>query len=242
VVRGLYPTDDGSTAHDLVRPVDEDMFWLGTDEAIARGVEQGRREAVLLPLSTREFTDDPVDEAALRRAVGVALASPALHDGTAVRFAWMRDPARRAALLDAVAARLQEHPDAAGRTAEEADEIEGVERRPWCDDLLRRAPELVLAFGTGDGMHTPDDARRTGERAVLTVSGGAALQSFRVALATEGLGSCWAGSTIVAPAVLRRVLDLPPGWQPLGAVAVGVPAEPLHPAPPADPGDGLVEW
>ncbi|MGH3587400.1 MAG: coenzyme F420-0:L-glutamate ligase, partial [Pseudonocardia sp.] len=62
VVRGMHPVDDGSTARDLVRPVDEDMFWLGTDEAIARG----RREAVLMRRSTRAFTDVPVVAAALR--------------------------------------------------------------------------------------------------------------------------------------------------------------------------------
>jgi coenzyme F420-0:L-glutamate ligase/coenzyme F420-1:gamma-L-glutamate ligase len=184
VVRGLHPVDDGSTARDLVRPLDEDMFWLGTDEAIARG----RREAVLLQYGTSAFTDERVDEAAVRRAVGVALTP---H----VRFAWLRDPSRRSALLDAA-----EH--------------------------LRGAPELVLAFGVGDD----------------TAAAGAAVQSFLVALAAEGLGSYWAGPTIVRPDVVRRAVALPPGWQPLGAVAVGVPAEALHPRPPGDPAAGLVEW
>ncbi len=233
VVRGMHPVDDGSTARDLVRPLDEDMFWLGTDEAIARG----RREAVLTRRSTRAFTDDPVDADALRRAVGVALTAPAPHHSTPIRFAWVRHPDRRAALLDAMAARWREHLVADGRPAEE------VERRMRRGDLLRRAPELVLAFRTGDGMHTyPDDARRIGERTMFTVAGGAAVQSFLVALAGEGLGSCWVGSTIFAPDVVRRVLELPADWQPLGAVAVGVPAEPLHPRPPKEPGDGLVEW
>ncbi len=41
VVRGLAPVDDGSTARDLVRPLDEDLFRLGTDEAIAAGPPGG---------------------------------------------------------------------------------------------------------------------------------------------------------------------------------------------------------
>jgi coenzyme F420-0:L-glutamate ligase/coenzyme F420-1:gamma-L-glutamate ligase len=160
------------------------MFWLGTDEAIARG----RREAVLLPRDTRAFADDPVDEAAVRRAVGATLAAP----GAPIRFAWLRSPARHTALLDAMAAE-------------------------------ERSAEPVLVFGTSDDL----------------LAAGAAVQSFLVALAAEGLGSRW---TTVEPDVVRRVVDVPPGWRPLGVVAVGVPAEPLRPRPPGDPAAGLVEW
>ena len=105
----------------------------------------------------------------------------------------MRDPQRRAALLDAHGGALAEHLEADGRPADE------VARRMRRGDLLRRAPELVLAFRTGDGMHTyRDEARRLGERTMFTVAGGAAVQSLLVALAAEGLASCWVGSTIFA--------------------------------------------
>jgi coenzyme F420-0:L-glutamate ligase/coenzyme F420-1:gamma-L-glutamate ligase len=193
VVRGLHPVDDGSAARDLVRPLDEDMFWLGTDEAMARGVAQGRREAALLRQDTRAFTDDPPDEAAIRRAVGVALAG----QDAPIRFAWLRNPGRRAALLEALAG----HPQG---------------------EHLLRAPELVLAFRAGGGE----------------LAAGAAVQSFLVALAAEGLGS----SLVEAPDAVREVVDLPSGWQPVGAVAIGVPAEPLQPRPPGNPATGLVEW
>jgi coenzyme F420-0:L-glutamate ligase / coenzyme F420-1:gamma-L-glutamate ligase len=233
VVRGLPPTDDGSTARDLVRPLPEDLFRLGADEAIA----QGRREAVLLRRSTRDFADEPVDPAALRRAVGVALTAPAPHHSTPFRFGWVRSAQRRTELLDALAARWRAHLEADGRPADE------VARRMRRGDLLRRAPELVLAFRTGDGMHTyRDDARRIGERTMFTVAGGAAVQSLLVALAAEGLASCWVGSTIFAPDVVRDVLALPADWQPLGAVAVGVPATPLEPRAARDPADGFLEW
>jgi len=233
VVRGLRAADDGSTARELVRPLDEDLFWLGTDEAIDRG----RREAVLLRRSTRDFAAEPVAQDALRRAVGVALTAPAPHHSTPFRFGWVRSPQRRTELLDALAARWREHLEADGRPPDE------VARRMRRGELLRRAPELVLAFRTGAGMHRyPDEARRVGERTMFTVAGGAAVQSLLVALAAEGLASCWVGSTIFAPDVVRRVLGLPPDWQPLGAVAVGVPAQPLTPRPPRDPAGGLLEW
>src|SRR5689334_1881807 len=56
VVRGLPIGEDGSTARDLVRPGPEDLFWLGTTEAI----ELGRREAQLMRRSVRRFAREPV--------------------------------------------------------------------------------------------------------------------------------------------------------------------------------------
>ena len=41
---------------------------------------------------------------------------------------------------------------------------------------------------------------------------------------------------------VQNAILLPPDWEPLGAVAVGVPAEPLAPRSPRDPAEGLLEW
>jgi coenzyme F420-0:L-glutamate ligase/coenzyme F420-1:gamma-L-glutamate ligase len=90
VVRGLEIGSDTSTARDLVRPVDEDLFRMGTEEAIA----QGRREAALLG-PVRSFTDEPVAEEVLRDAVAAALT---VAD---VRVAHVADQRKR--LLDELA-------------------------------------------------------------------------------------------------------------------------------------------
>jgi coenzyme F420-0:L-glutamate ligase/coenzyme F420-1:gamma-L-glutamate ligase len=88
VVRGLTIGSETSRARDLVRPVDEDLFRLGTEESIA----QGRREAVLLS-SAGPFTDEPVAESVLRDAVAAALAVSG-----PVRFAHVVEQRKR--LLD----------------------------------------------------------------------------------------------------------------------------------------------
>jgi coenzyme F420-0:L-glutamate ligase / coenzyme F420-1:gamma-L-glutamate ligase len=93
VVRGLPIGDPAATARDLVRPVDEDLFRLGTEEAMVAGL---RSAALLSPV--QQFDDSPVDPASLRWAVGAALTSDA------VRFVHLADRARRKEFLDELGA------------------------------------------------------------------------------------------------------------------------------------------
>lgn len=231
VLRGLSRDDDGSTAADLIRPVADDLFWLGTDQAIS----QGRAEAVLLRRSVRSFRTEPVDPETLRRAVGVALSAPAPHHTRPVRFVWLADRRRRRRLLDAMAQAWRGDLRRDGLAEDE------IERRVRRGNLLRDAPEVLVPVAVPDGAHSYPDARRqAAEETMFTVAAGAAVQGLLVALAADGLGSCWVGSTLFCPDLVRAELDLPPGWRPLGAIAVGYPAQPPQPRPARDPDDGLV--
>lgn len=118
---------------------------------------------------------------------------------------------------------------------------ESIERRVARGQILYDAPEVVVPFLVPEGAHSYPDPRRTAaEHTMFTVAVGAAVQALLVGLAVRGVGTCWVGSTIFAPAVVRSVLDLPADWEPLGAVAIGYPQEPLEPREPAPAGDRLV--
>jgi coenzyme F420-0:L-glutamate ligase/coenzyme F420-1:gamma-L-glutamate ligase len=93
IVRGLRLADNGSNARTLVRAGEEDLFWLGTEEAIALG----RSQAQLLRRSVRRFSSDPVAPELIEAAVAEGLTAPAPHHTRPVRFVWMQDPAKRLA-------------------------------------------------------------------------------------------------------------------------------------------------
>lgn len=233
--RGADDNDDRPDvprrARDLVRDGEFDLFRLGTAEALA----QGRREAVPARRSVRRFSDEPVDPEALAEAVADALTAPAPHHSTPIRFVRVTGQAR-VRMLDALREDWERDLRADGHTGEI------LARRLGRGDILRNCPELIVPFvDDASGAHDyPDERRAACEETMFTVAGGAAVQSLLVALAARGLGSCWIGSTIFAADTTRRALDLPETWRPLGAVAVGVPAEPVAAREPRPAGDAYL--
>ncbi len=233
VLRGLDVRDDGSTAAALLRSGEDDLFWLGTGESI----ELGRRQAQLLRRSVRRFADAPVEPDLIESAVAEALTAPAPHHTRPVRFVWLTDRARRVRLLDRMKDAWRAHLASDGRPPAE------IERRVSRGQILYDAPEVVIPFVVATeatGAHSyPDPERTAAEHTMFTVAAGAAVQALLVALAVRSVGSCWIGSTIFAPDVVRDALELPADWEPLGAIAIGYPAEPPSPRDPAPPGDLL---
>jgi coenzyme F420-0:L-glutamate ligase / coenzyme F420-1:gamma-L-glutamate ligase len=231
VVRGLALDDDGSSARNLVRAGKEDLFWLGTEESLALG----RSQAQLLRRSVRAFSDEAVPDGLIEAAVGEALTAPAPHHTRPVRFVWIQDAAVRLGLLNQMKDQWRADLSADGR------DPDSVERRVARGQILYDAPELIVPFMVPDGAHIyPDEHRTAAEHTMFTVAAGAAVQGLLVALAVRGVGSCWIGSTIFAPDLVRAALDLPDDWEPLGAIAIGYPPEPLGPRDPVPTDDLLV--
>ncbi|CQD07986.1 F420-0--gamma-glutamyl ligase [Mycobacterium lentiflavum] len=234
VVRGLTVVDDGTTARQLLRPGPEDLFWLGTAEAI----ERGRREAQLLRRSVRRFSAEPVPPELIEAAVAEALTAPAPHHTRPVRFVWLRSTATRTRLLDRMKDKWRT--DLAG----DGKPDDAIDRRVARGQILYEAPEVIVPMLVPEGAQTYPDAERTdAEHTMFTVAVGAAVQALLVALAVRGVGSCWIGSTIFAADLVRAELDLPADWEPLGGIAIGYAAEEARPEglrEPVNPGDLLI--
>jgi coenzyme F420-0:L-glutamate ligase/coenzyme F420-1:gamma-L-glutamate ligase len=119
---------------------------------------------------------------------------------------------------------------------------EQIGRRVRRGEPLRLAPLIVVPCLVTDAAHDyPDERRGRAEQAMFTVSMGAAVQNLLIALAVDGLGSAWISSTLFCQDVAARAMDLPDGWRPMGAIAVGRPAEQAKARPPRDPGDFIIE-
>jgi len=93
------------------------------------------------------------------------------------------------------------------------------------DSVLERAPYLVVPCLVAT-------ASVSTEFAAATL--GAAVENFLVTLAAEGIGSLW---TYSDPDTVRELLALPDGWEPLGVIAIGKPAEARTAQTPRDPED-----
>jgi 5,6-dimethylbenzimidazole synthase len=161
----------------------------------------------------RRFRTDPLPDGTLARLIATACLSPSVGLSQPWRFVTVDDPARRAAVMENFAASNAEALSSyAGHLAERyaALKLAG----------LREAPDHLAVFcdratETGHGL-----GRRTmPEMADYSVV--AAISTLWLAARAEGIGIGWV--SILDPAVITAVLDVPADWRLIGYLCIGYP-------------------
>ena len=242
IVRGLghlVTEEHGPGARAIIRPTDEDLFSLGTAEAIALGKER----AITDRRTTRNFTHEVVPQGVILTAIEAAVTAPAPHHTAPWKFLVLHfhDPQhhqKRIALLDAMAATWQRDLQAEGKSQEE------VFKRIARGDILRTAPCVVLPFvDLAAGAHTYPEVggRNNSERDMFLVAGGAAVENLLISISAQGYGGAWISSTLFCPDTVRNHLGLGSSLLPLGAVAIGLSKSSPSPRSPKNPASFLID-
>jgi 5,6-dimethylbenzimidazole synthase len=164
----------------------------------------------------RHFRTDPLPDDALEELLRLAACAPSVGNAQPWRFVRVRSPALRGTLaghVDAEAARAGQR-----YTSERAKLYDGLKLHG-----IREAPELLAVFsdeapatGHGLGIATIPDALR-----YSTVM---AIHTFWLAARARGIGLGWV--SIIDPAKIGTLLDVPAHWHFIALLCLGYPTEP----------------
>ncbi len=187
-------------------------------------------EAVATRRSIRSFEDRPVPREVIDRAISLAVQAPAPHHSAPWRFAILDTAAARNELAVTMGEAWRADLRGDGYAEDRIDTI--VERS---HRLLTSTPVLVICCAEMSRAHAYADARRArAEWSLFAHSVGAALQTFMLALAEDGVGSCWISAPVFCGETVKAALGLPDTVEPHALVLVGYP-DPAYRARPRDP-------
>lgn len=163
----------------------------------------------------RRFKRDPLPEGAIDRLIGLACLAPSVGLSEPWRFVLVEDEARRAAIRDCFEAcnkdafDMQE-PDRAARYARL--KLAGMDE----------APMQIAVFADRDTSQGYGLGRLTMPE-TIDYSVVIAVHTFWLAARVEGLGVGWV--SILDPARMTEILDVPKDWIFIGLLCVGYPQE-----------------
>jgi 5,6-dimethylbenzimidazole synthase len=163
----------------------------------------------------RRFRTDPIPPDLVARLLALASHAPSVGLSQPWRFVLVETPERRAAIRDNFAHANKEALDGyqGERQARYAKlKLEGLAQAPV--HLVVCADEAT-AQGSGLGRRTMPETIR--------YSVVAAIQTLWLAARAEGLGVGWV--SILDPARIAAILDVPPHWIFIGHLCVGYPAQ-----------------
>jgi coenzyme F420-0:L-glutamate ligase/coenzyme F420-1:gamma-L-glutamate ligase len=174
-------------------------------------------EAVAARRSVRAFDDRPVPRPVVDRAIELAVQAPAPHHSAPWRFLLLDDPGDKEAFSSAMGEAWRKDLEADGMSRSR---IEPILRRSHT--LLTGAPLLtVCCADVSKAQSYSDERRRLAEWSLFAHAVGAALQTYMLALASEGVASCWLSAPVFCRPIVREHFGLDTNIEPHALVLVG---------------------
>jgi 5,6-dimethylbenzimidazole synthase len=163
----------------------------------------------------RRFKRDPLPEGTIERLIGIASLAPSVGLSEPWRFVIVDDPRRRAAIRASFAAcnedaLKQQQPDRAARYARL--KLSGLDEAPCHMAVFA---DRGTAQGHGLGRLTMP--------ASLDYSVAIAVHTLWLAARAEGIGVGWV--SILDPARIAEIVEVPPEWIFIGHLCIGYPEE-----------------
>jgi 5,6-dimethylbenzimidazole synthase len=183
--------------------------------AFSPAIRDGLTELFRWRRDVRSFRRDPLPEGTLERLVATACLSPSVGLSEPWRFVVVDDPDRRAAIkanFEAINADALSCQDPSRRGLYARLKLAGLDEAPahiaaFCDG---GSPQ-----GHGLGRATMPDT--------LDYSVAIAIHTLWLAARLEGIGLGWV--SILDPAAVARILDVPADWRFIGYLCLGYPAK-----------------
>ncbi|MBV8536397.1 MAG: 5,6-dimethylbenzimidazole synthase [Alphaproteobacteria bacterium] len=161
----------------------------------------------------RRFRAQPLPAETFEQLVTIASLAPSVGLSQPWRFVLVEDPQRRQAVRDNFAAANAE---ALAAYAEERARLYATLKLAGLD----RAPVQFAVFADRDTPQGAGLGRRTMPE-MIEYSAVAAMNTLWLAARAEGLGLGWV--SILDPAALSALLDVPPAWKFVGYFCLGYP-------------------
>jgi F420 biosynthesis protein FbiB-like protein len=155
----------------------------------------------------------------IRELIVSATWAPSAHNRQPWRFAALEDRTKMERLARAMADRLRQDRLADG---DEPGVVEADARRSQ-SRITGAAWVVVVCLDRSCLDPYPDPRRQAAEHTMAVQSVAMAGHGLMLAAFAAGLASCWICAPLFAPQEVHRVLDLPAGWEPQGAVLLGRP-------------------
>jgi 5,6-dimethylbenzimidazole synthase len=171
------------------------------------------RDLLLWRRDVRRFRPDPLPQAVLEQLIELACLAPSVGLSQPWRFVIVEDDARRAAVRDNFAACN------ADALSEQAPERAGLYARLKLAGL-GEAPVHFAVFADRATAQGHGLGRRTMPE-MIEYSAVTAVHTIWLAARAQGIGLGWI--SILDPAAIATILDVPPAWKFIGYFCLGYP-------------------